>query len=109
VIERSGNTVTITFQNQREAEHWESILRAFIELLQNTFIRLLEVGLSPSSTPTNPSPAGPSEPLKHRMPLSPATCAELERREFSRRNLKEFDRIAPNPSGEAYLPPGRRK
>ena len=98
MIERTGNVVTVTLADEAAAEHMEWVLKAFM--------KLLDAG-SPSSIPA--SPAGPSEPLKHRMPLSPATCAELERREFSRRNLKEFDRLMPNPPGEAYLPPGRRK
>ena len=98
MIERTGNVVTVTLADEAAAEHMEWVLKAFM--------KLLDAG-SPSSIPA--SPAGPSEPLKHRMPLSPATCAEIERSGWQRLNLREFDRLNPNPSGEAYLPPGRRK
>jgi len=100
VIERSGNVVTVTLPDERTAECLENLLKAFMEW---TAIK------SASFTPSPASPAGPSERLKRHLPFSPATCAEIERREISRFRLREFDRLTPNPSGEAYLPPGRRK
>ena len=100
MIERTGNVVTVTLKDEEEAERFRWI--------SSMLLKLMDAG-SLSSTPNPASPAGPSEPLKHRMPLSPATCAEIERREISRFRLREFDRIAMNPPGEAYLPPGRRK
>ena len=101
MIERDGNRLILTLPDERTAECLENLLKAFMDWMA---IR------SVSSTPeTGNPPEIPPEPLKRHLPFSPATCAEIERSGWQRLNLREFDRLNPNPSGEAYLPPGRRK